>query len=474
MQRKSWFLPDGRLCIPVYDTKEGPEVMTQKLNLKRKILMGVTLFSMFFGAGNLIFPPYLGAQAGTSAWTAFMGFAMSAVGLPVLGVIAVTLSGGLNALASRVHPRFAFVYILVLYLAIGPCLAIPRTASTSFSMAGPPFLTENVPVALVQFVYTVIFFTAASLVALHPEKLTEYLGKRLTPVLLTLITVLFVAALLRPAGSAAAPSQAYAHAASLEGFLYGYQTMDTLAALNFGMIVALNVQALGICEEKAVMKETVSAGWIAGGLLLAVYAMLNQVGKLSGKAFPGTANGTEVLMQMAEFLFGKAGAVILAAIFVIACFNTCVGLLSCCGKYFSSCFPQIGYRVWVFGFAAVSAVLANVGLDTILLFSVPALNAIYPLAILLIALAFLEKALKRFPDVYPWSALLCGLSSVLTVLAKQGFAIPGLTKLIQGIPGYTAGFGWLLPTILGAGIGMLFSMFPGKYINQTKTNRRGV
>ena len=119
--------------------------MTQKLNLKTKFLMGVTLFSMFFGAGNLIFPPYLGAQAGTSAWTAFIGFAMSAVGLPVLGVIAVTVSGGLNALASRVHPKFAFVYIAVLYLAIGPCLAIPRTASTSFSMAGPPFLPESVP-----------------------------------------------------------------------------------------------------------------------------------------------------------------------------------------------------------------------------------------------------------------------------------------------------------------------------------------
>ena len=143
--------------------------MTQKLNLKTKFLMGVTLFSMFFGAGNLIFPPYLGAQAGTSAWTAFIGFAMSAVGLPVLGVIAVTVSGGLNALASRVHPKFAFVYIAVLYLAIGPCLAIPRTASTSFSMAGPPFLPESVPEAPVQLLYTIVFFLAASLVAMHPE-----------------------------------------------------------------------------------------------------------------------------------------------------------------------------------------------------------------------------------------------------------------------------------------------------------------
>lgn len=436
--------------------------MIQKLDLKTKFLMGVTLFSMFFGAGNLIFPPYLGAQAGTSAWTAFIGFAMSAVGLPVLGVIAVTVSGGLNALASRVHPKFAFVYIAVLYLAIGPCLAIPRTASTSFSMAGPPFLPESVPEAPVQLLYTIVFFLAASLVAMHPEKLTEYLGKRLTPVLLTLIAALFLAALVNPAGPAAAPAEAYASAAPVEGFLYGYQTMDTLAALNFGMIVALNVQALGVREEKAVTGETVFAGWIAGALLLAVYAMLTFVGRLSGTAFPGTADGTEVLMRTAEHLFGKAGALILALIFVIACFNTCVGLLSCCGKYFNGCFPRIGYRAWVWGFAAVSAVLANVGLEAILLFSVPVLNAIYPLAILLIALAFLKRALTRFPAVYPWTALLCGVSSVLTVLEQQGLSIPGVTGLIHAIPGYAAGFGWLLPTVLGAGIGVLWSVMRRK------------
>ena len=436
--------------------------MIQKLDLKTKFLMGVTLFSMFFGAGNLIFPPYLGAQAGTSAWTAFIGFAMSAVGLPVLGVIAVTVSGGLNALASRVHPKFAFVYIAVLYLAIGPCLAIPRTASTSFSMAGPPFLPESVPEAPVQLLYTIVFFLAASLVAMHPEKLTEYLGKRLTPVLLTLIAALFLAALVNPAGPAAAPAEAYVSAAPVEGFLYGYQTMDTLAALNFGMIVALNVQALGVREEKAVTGETVFAGWLAGALLLAVYAMLTFVGQLSGTAFPGTADGTEVLMRTAEHLFGKAGALILALIFVIACFNTCVGLLSCCGKYFNGCFPRIGYRAWVWGFAAISAVLANVGLEAILLFSVPVLNAIYPLAILLIALAFLKRALTRFPAVYPWTALLCGVSSVLTVLEQQGLSIPGVTGLIHAIPGYAAGFGWLLPTVLGAGIGVLWSVMRRK------------
>ena len=431
--------------------------MTQKLDLKIKFLMGVTLFSMFFGAGNLIFPPYLGAQAGTAAVPAFIGFVLSAVGLPVLGVIAVTMSGGLSTLASRVHPKFAFVYIAVLYLAIGPCLAIPRTASTSFSMAGPPFLPESVPEAPVQLLYTVIFFDAASLVVMHPEKLTEYLGKRLTPVLLVLIAALFIAAVINPAGPAAPPADIYAQAAPVEGFLYGYQTMDTLAALNFGMIVAINVQERGIREEKAVTKETIFAGWIAGALLLVIYAMLTFVGRLSGTAFPGTANGTEVLMRMAEYLFGKAGAVILAFIFVIACFNTCVGLLSCCGKYFNGCFPKISYRAWVWSFAAISALLANVGLDAILKFSVPVLNAIYPLAILLIILAFLQKALERLPAVYPFAAFFCGISSVLTVLEQQGLMFSAGSQLLHLIPAYEAGFGWALPTVIGALAGILWN-----------------
>ena len=170
--------------------------------MKNKILIGITLFSMFFGAGNLIFP---GAEAGTSGWLAFVGLSFSAVCFPILGVVAVTLSGGADRMAGRVHPMFSVVFISALYLAIGPCLAIPRTSGTSFSMAVQPFLPEGMPVGLVQFIYSIIFFTVAARIALHPERLTEYLGKRLTPILLTLIVIIFVVSLIHPTGSAAAP-----------------------------------------------------------------------------------------------------------------------------------------------------------------------------------------------------------------------------------------------------------------------------
>ena len=153
----------------------------QKLSGKSLLLISFTLFSMFFGAGNLIFPPHLGAQAGTSLWPAFAGLAVSAVGLPIAGVVAVARAGGLDKLAGRVHPVFAMVFTILVYLSIGPCLAIPRTASTSFEMAVSPFLPPDAPFGLLQFGYSALFFGVALLLALKPEKLTDRLGKVLCP-----------------------------------------------------------------------------------------------------------------------------------------------------------------------------------------------------------------------------------------------------------------------------------------------------
>ena len=298
---------------------------TQALRGKKLFLVGFTLFSMFFGAGNLIFPPFLGAQAGTALWLAFAGFAVSAIGLPIAGVAAVARAGGLPVLAGRVHPRFAQVFAVLVYLSIGPCLAIPRTASTSFEMLTPLVGRST----LGQFLYSLVFFTAAYFVALRPEKLTQRLGRILCPALLVLIVVLFAGCILRPAASGyGVPTAAYAALPAAQGILDGYQTMDALAALNFGAVIALNIQAVGITEEAAVRRGTIRAGLVAGGMLLVVYAMLTHIGGISGAAFPGCDTGAAVLTALADGLFGRVGQVLLAAIFVIACFNTCV-VLSC-------------------------------------------------------------------------------------------------------------------------------------------------
>ena len=192
-----------------------------QLKGKSLLLVGLTLFSMFFGAGNLIFPPGIAAQAGTATWPAFLGLAVSAVGLPVLGVVAVARAGGLDTLCSRVHPLFSKAFTIAAYLAIGPCLAIPRTATTSFEMAVPPFVGEGAPVALLRLAYSLVFFAAALVLALRPEKLTDRLGKILCPVLVGLIVVTFAACLVNPLEGYGPATGEYLSHPAVRGFLEG-------------------------------------------------------------------------------------------------------------------------------------------------------------------------------------------------------------------------------------------------------------
>jgi LIVCS family branched-chain amino acid:cation transporter len=430
------------------------------LSKRNILLVGLTLFSMFFGAGNLIFPPFLGALAGTNTWIAMAGFAVTAIGFPVLGVIAVARSGGLMNLAGRVHPKFAFVFTMLIYLSIGPCLAIPRTASTSFEMTVIPFLGDRFSAGASQLVYSAVFFTIAYLVSLKPDKLTERLGKVLTPCLLTLIVLVFIGCIVKPAGGYGAPSETYASNPFIKGFLEGYLTMDTMAALNFGIIISLNIRTLGVSEESAVVKDTIKAGLVAGCVLFLVYSSMAHVGAVTGGTFGAGDNGAQTLNQIVRFLYGKLGMVMLAAIFFIACLNTCIGLISSCSKYFNTTFPRISYRLWAFIFAAVSLVISNVGLNKILEISVPILNAIYPAAIVLIILAFVFKDGVRWKMLYRSTILLTGIVSVALSLEQVG--ITGLHTVLSSLPFYEVSLGWIGPAALGLLIGLVLSFIAGK------------
>ena len=422
-----------------------------KFSRRQQFFVGLTLFSMFFGAGNLIFPPFLGAQAGSALVPAIFGMAVSAVGLPVLGVVAVAQAGGLHPLAARVHPKFADLFTLLAYLSIGPCLAIPRTATTSFEMAVLPFAGQS-PVWM-RALYSLVFFAVAFAVALNPDRLTDRLGKVTGPALLALIAVIVIACLLRHPGGTAAPAGKFATHPAIPGFLEGYQTMDTIAALNFGIVIALNIRARGIHDDRAVIRATMRAGWIAGGVLLLVYAALAGVGMLSGSSFPGADNGAQVLTRLVSWLFGPMGNLLLGIVFVIACFNTCTGLISCCGEYFTAQFPILGYKAWALVFSVVSFGISIFGLNTILAVSVPILNAIYPVAIVLIFLGLAHRWLGGFNRIYRVTVLFTGVASVGGALADAGLYVP----LVTAIPLYDIGLGWLLPSASGLLLGVILS-----------------
>ena len=432
----------------------------QRLRGRNLLLVGFTLFSMFFGAGNLIFPPFLGAQAGTATWIAMAGFAISAIGFPILGVVEVARSGGLPNLACRVHPWFSAVFILLIYLSIGPGLAIPRTAGTSFEMVAP-YLGGG---RWMQTVYSIVFFAAAGTVALRPEKLTKRLGKILCPTLIVLIVVLFVGCLLHPVASGYGEATGdYRSLPIITGFLGGYQTMDTIAALNFGVIIALNIRALGISDEREVVRGTIRAGIIAAVLFVLLYGMLAHVGAMSGAAFPGGENGAVTLTRITSALFGTGGGILLGAIFVIACFNTCTGLLSCCSEYFHEIVPRVPYGGWVAFFAVASMLVSNVGLNQILAISVPVLGAIYPAALVLILLSLGGEKLTRLRFVYPLTVGLTSVESVVTALGQAKIHIPLLSDALAALPLAEQSLGWVLPAVVGFAAGVVLSLcFPSQ------------
>ncbi len=443
------------------------------LPTSRRLLVGFTLFAMFFGAGNLIFPPWLGGQAGTAALPAFAGFLVTAVGFPILGVMAVAESGGLRTLADRVNPSFSRVFTLLIYLSIGPCLAIPRTASTSFEMVGRPIL-EGLGLleasaggftllGLTQCVYSILFFGLAWLVALDPGKLTDRLGRMLCPALLALIAILWAGAALHPLGAPAAPAAGYGAgilSAFFSGFVDGYQTMDTLAALNFGLIIAMNIRALGVTTESGVVRETVFAGAVASVIFFVVYGALVQVGA-GAMALGRFENGAQILTGAAGELFGSVGMVLLGLVFFIACFNTCVGLIACCANYFATILPVLGYRGWAALFAIVSMVVSNAGLTLILKLSIPLLIAIYPIAIALIVLALLtlaSRAFTRLKLVYPMTILFTGVVSVTMGVEAFGVRVPGLSDAVAALPGSALGLAWVAPAVAGALTGVAMSL----------------
>ncbi len=443
-------------------------MMKSTLSLKARALIGLTLFSMFFGAGNLIFPPYLGYLAGDSTLIAMVGFAITAICFPVLGVMAVANSGGLTNLASRVHPIFASIFTLLIYLSIGPCLAIPRTASTSFEMAVSPFFRGSGAFSgtvmgldwavLAQALYSVAFFVLAGFIALDPSKLTQRLGKILGPMLVTLIAILFGATLLHPlSNTLSIPTGRYLDNPLLSGFIDGYQTMDTLAALNFGLVIAMNIRAFGVKDESTVVSETMKAGLIAGVLFVLVYGALAWLGAQSSAAHFTAENGAQTLSELGRVQFGPLGTVILGACFFIACLNTCVGLLSCCSNYFREIMPFLGYKGWLLVFVLTSLVISNAGLTLILKLSVPVLVAIYPVSLVLIVLALVHNHISHRPAVYPCAIALTAITSIAGALKMAGLSTPAMDDVIAALPLSSVGLEWVVPAIVGVALGSAIS-----------------
>ena len=433
-----------------------------KLGKRKMLLVSFMLFSLFFGAGNLIFPPFLGQNAGETTPLAIASFLITAVVLPVLGVIVVAAFDGLDCLAGKVDARFAVVFTVLIYLSIGPGLGIPRAASVPFEMAVAPYLPENAPLKWCMAGYSLVFFVIAAWLALTPKKLVERIGKFLTPSLLVLLVFLFVNFLFRGDAGVAAAQETYAANPMVKGFLEGYQTMDTIAALNFGLVIAVTIRNLGVENKKSVMRYTVTAGLAAGTILSLVYLMLAYMGMKSSAVYPIQENGAWTLRCIVSQLFGGPGAVLLAAIFTLACLTTCVGLITSISQFFSGLTKKLSYRQWVFVIAGFSFLICNQGLNTILSLSVPVLNAIYPMSIVLIILGLCDSKIQKNCFIYPVTIAAVGVESVLYVLEQAKLPLGIIGELCHKLPLYSMGLGWVVVGLAAVLVSMVCGCVSGQ------------
>lgn len=420
----------------------------KKLTRSQFLQLSIMLFGLFFGAVNLIFPPLLGNAAGSATFISLIAFCVTAVLFPVLGAIVVGKTNGLSNLAKRVGPVFSVVFTTAIYLSIGPGLGIPRAGSVPFEMAIAPYVPETLNLNIVRFVYTLVFFTIALLICLKPNKLVERVGKFLTPTLLLMILFMFVRIVMMDK-NIAAPSGDYLKAPVTKGFLAGYETMDAVAALNFGFVIAQAIKRFGIEDENEVTRYEIKAGLLAGSVLFLVYAMLASIGMIGSKKFAGAENGAQVLSGSIKLVLGDFGLVLLAFIFTLACLTTCVGLITSGGEYFEKLFNnKLSYRAWVYIWTLFSFVMANFGLNKLLAFSVPLLQIIYPVALVLIVMGISHKYLNYSKVSYVSSAVVSVGLPLVEVLDKTFHIKFGfVTNFVKSLALYKEGLAWLLLTI---------------------------
>ena len=426
-----------------------------QLTKKQTVLVSFMLFSLFFGAGNLIFPPFLGQNAGNLTPQAILTFCITAVILPVLGVIVVAKFHGLENLASKVHPKFAIVYSILIYLSIGPGLGIPRAASLPFEMAVAPYLPEGTNTKLFLLIFSFVFFVIAYWLASNPNKLVDRIGKFLTPSLLCLIVVLFIGFIFKGEKVVADAQETYASNPFVKGFLEGYLTMDTIAALNFGFVISTTLTGLGIKEENSKIKQIIKCGIIAGTILALVYFMLSYMGMCSSGVFSIQENGAWTLRCIVAQVYGEAGALLLAAIFTLACLTTCVGLITSCSQYYSTLTKKISYQKWVTIITVFSFAICNQGLNTLLSLSIPLLDMIYPMSIMLIIMGLANSLFKDNKLVYPLTITSVGVISVIYAFENIGLNIPLLTNLCHYLPFYSLGLGWVVVAMISIAGSML-------------------
>ena len=440
--------------------------MQKQLTHRQRILVACTLFGMFFGAGNLIFPVHLGQMAGRNALPAMIGFIITAVGIPILGVAAIgnTHADGLQALATKVGRGYGYAFTCLLYLTIGPFFAIPRCATTSFTTGVLPMLGDGASEGLALLIFSLVFFALVLLLSLRPANITVWIGKIINPLFLVFLAILVIAALSRPGAPASTvePVAAYQGHALSSALVEGYGTMDAIAGLAFGIVVIDIIRSMGVNDDAAIARDVLRSGALTGLLMALIYAATILMGAQSRGLFELSENGGIALAQISGHYLGSAGKLVLALTITCACLKTSIGLVTSCADAFTRMFPRaLSYRSWAILFTAFSFCISNFGLSKIIEYSIPVLMFLYPLAITLILLALCgglfhhDRAVYLSVTAFTCAAALFDFMKALPASLRSALHLDGLLGFVgRALPLFNQSFGWVLPAAVGLALGL--------------------
>jgi len=420
----------------------------KKNNMADVAVIGLALFAMFFGAGNLIFPPYLGINAGSEWFLGFICFFIADVGLALVAILAMIKTGdvSMNGITGKLGRVPSVIINSLIVLCIGPFLAIPRTAATTFEMGVLPIFPN-----FSSWAFGAIFFGLTLAFTIRPSSVIDVIGKYLTPILVLSLLALIVMGIVNPIGPIVATT---GFNTVKEGILSGYQTMDVLASVVFIIIIISAARDKGYTETKSTMKVVIQSSVFAAGALMIIYGGLAYLGATtSGGGFEGL-NQTGLVVAITQKLVGSYGVLMLGIIVFFACLTTAIGLVSSCASFFEELtHGKASYKMVVIITVGFSYFVSNFGISTIISIAAPILTLLYPVVLVMIILTFFGKNIKN-NNIYIGAAVFALLISAADVLC--GFGLP--LTFVKSLPLADFQCGWVIPAIIGGLIGKFIPM----------------
>lgn len=421
------------------------------MDRKHVIFSGFMLFSLFFGAGNLIFPPLLGLESGSSFGPAITGFLITGVLLPFMAIMAIALSDhGLVSIGNRVHKVFGLTFSIIIYMSIGAFYGIPRASNVAYELGFRQVFTTDRWGALL--VFSIIFFGLTYFISYNPKKIVDRIGQVLTPILLLVLAILFIQAFAKFETISSPAKGGYEAAPFVTGFLEGYFTMDAVAALAFGIVVINALKDKGAKTKRELVRGSIGAAVLAGSALTIVYFCLGWIGRVIPKDVIFT-NGAEILTEASHLLFVRGGSLLFGVIVILACLTTCVGLINACARFFHEIFPGFSYENYVGVFSLIGLLVSILGLNIILDLAIPLLVFIYPISIVLIMLSLFQHIAGGGKMMYRLSVAITSIYALYEVAANIGLDIVILKKILSMAPFFEEGLGWTFPALIAAVIG---------------------